>query len=167
MKPSRVPPPDAPLLEQRPPAAASDDRSPADIPLSLMSSKIRDWHRQRKAVVYIRQSTPQQVMEHRESADRQYALVQRAFSLGWSKDRVEVIDEDQGHSGRHVEGRLGFQHLLAEIGLDHVGIISVMPNLPRYRPRSSNAFAPSPARFPCCGRPKVRRPPIASASSAS
>ena len=42
---------------------------------------------------------------------------------GWPKDRVEVVDEDQGHSGQSVEGRLGFQYLLAEIGLDHVGII--------------------------------------------
>jgi DNA invertase Pin-like site-specific DNA recombinase len=114
---------EAPRLEQRTPVATPELRSPADIPQSLASPKIRDWHLQRKAVVYIRQSTPQQVIEHRESADRQYSLVQRAFSLGWSKDRVEVIDEDQGHSGRHVEGRLGFQHLLAEIGLDHVGII--------------------------------------------
>jgi DNA invertase Pin-like site-specific DNA recombinase len=114
---------EAPRLEQRPAATTPEFRSVADIPPSLASPKIRDWHLQRKAVVYIRQSTPQQVIEHRESADRQYALVQRAFSLGWSKDRVEVIDEDQGHSGRHVEGRLGFQHLLAEIGLDHVGII--------------------------------------------
>jgi DNA invertase Pin-like site-specific DNA recombinase len=113
----------SPRVEDRPQTTAHDDRSTADMPMSLASPKIRDWHLQRKAVIYIRQSTPQQVIEHRESADRQYALVERAFGLGWSKDRVEVIDEDQGHSGRHVEGRLGFQHLLAEIGLDHVGII--------------------------------------------
>jgi DNA invertase Pin-like site-specific DNA recombinase len=114
---------DSPRLDHQAQPAAHDMHSRADAPLSMASPKIRDWHRQRKAVVYIRQSTPQQVAEHRESADRQYALVQRAVGLGWSKDRVEVIDEDQGHSGRHVEGRLGFQHLLAEIGLDHVGII--------------------------------------------
>lgn len=123
MKPSRSPLPEGPLLEQRPQNMPHEAPSPADMPLSLTSPKIRNWHWQRKAVVYIRQSTPQQVVEHRESADRQYALVQRACGLGWSKDRVEVIDEDQGRSGRHVEGRLGFQHLLAEIGLDHVGII--------------------------------------------
>src|SRR5262249_14711533 len=89
----------------------------------LPSSKIRDGHRQRKAIVYIRQSTPQQVLEHRESADRQYALVQRAALLGWPKDRIEVVDEDQGRSGQSAEGRLGFQYLLAEISLDHVGLI--------------------------------------------
>ena len=121
MKPRRPLQPEAPLLEQR--SQAHLHEGAADISRSLASPKIRDWHWPRKAVVYIRQSTPQQVVEHRESTDRQYALVQRAFSLGWSQDRVEVIDEDQGRSGRHIEGRLGFQHLLAEIGLDHVGII--------------------------------------------
>ncbi|MFL5340380.1 MAG: recombinase family protein [Gemmataceae bacterium] len=123
MKRSRPLQPEESLLEQRPQTMPHEARSAVDTPRSLTSPKIRDWHWQRKAVVYIRQSTPQQVVEHRESTDRQYALVQRAFNLGWSKDRVEVIDEDQGRSGRHVEGRLGFQHLLAEIGLDHVGII--------------------------------------------
>ena len=91
--------------------------------LSLVPAKIRDWHRQRKALVYIRQSTPQQVLDHRESADRQYALAQRARALGWAAEQVEVIDEDQGHSGQTIQGRLGFQYLLAEVGLDHVGII--------------------------------------------
>jgi DNA invertase Pin-like site-specific DNA recombinase len=98
-------------------AAVSDGQ------LSLTSAKIRDWHRQRKALVYIRQSTPQQVLDHRESADRQYALAQRAGALGWAAEQVEVIDEDQGHSGQSIQGRLGFQYLLAEVGLDHVGII--------------------------------------------
>ncbi len=91
--------------------------------MSLVSNKIRDWHLHRKAIVYIRQSTPQQVLEHRESADRQYSLVDRAKLLGWAHDRVEIIDEDQGHSGQTAAGRLGFQYLLAEIGLDHIGII--------------------------------------------
>ena len=95
----------------------------SDMPMSLASPKIRPWHLQRKAIVYIRQSTPQQVLEHRESADRQYSLVYRAAALGWPQDGVEVVDEDQGRSGQTVEGRLGFQYLLAEISLDHVGII--------------------------------------------
>jgi DNA invertase Pin-like site-specific DNA recombinase len=95
----------------------------SDMGMSLSSPKIRSWHLQRKAIVYIRQSTPQQVLEHRESADRQYSLVQRAAALGWPQAGVEVVDEDQGRSGQTVEGRLGFQYLLAEISLDHVGII--------------------------------------------
>jgi DNA invertase Pin-like site-specific DNA recombinase len=103
------------------------DITPPERPIEATSllppHKLKDWHLQRKAIVYIRQSTAQQVLEHRESTDRQYALVHRATLLGWPKDRVEVVDEDQGHSGQSAEGRLGFQYLLAEIGLDHVGII--------------------------------------------
>ena len=103
--------------------AGSAGRATTDPMLSLPSLKVKDWHLQRKAVVYIRQSTPQQVLEHRESADRQYSLVYRAELLGWPADRVEVVDEDQGRSGQSAVGRLGFQYLLAEIGLDHVGLI--------------------------------------------
>src|SRR5437764_4659994 len=98
-------------------------RASCDMAMSPPSSKVRPGHWQRKAVVYIRQSTPQQVLEHRESADRQYSLVHRAALLGWPEDRVEVVDEDQGRSGQTTAGRLGFQYLLAELGLDHVGIV--------------------------------------------
>src|SRR5215468_12346732 len=108
---------------QRTAAQVLATAAPSDMPMSLPSPKIRPWHLQRKAIVYIRQSTPQQVLEHRESADRQYSLVHRAAALGWPQDGVEVVDEDQGRSGQTVEGRLGFQYLLAEISLDHVGII--------------------------------------------
>jgi DNA invertase Pin-like site-specific DNA recombinase len=104
-------------------AAAETVGTMTDGALALPSSKVKHWHQQRKAIVYIRQSTAQQVLEHRESADRQYALVHRAALLGWPPDRVEVVDEDQGRSGQSAEGRLGFQYLLAEIGLDHVGAI--------------------------------------------
>jgi hypothetical protein len=97
--------------------------SPEDSSLSYRPSKIQAWHLERRAIVYIRQSTPQQVIENRESADRQYSLVHRAVDLGWAATQVEVIDEDQGLSGTSVEGRIGFQRLLAEISLDHVGII--------------------------------------------
>jgi DNA invertase Pin-like site-specific DNA recombinase len=89
-----------------------------DTAMSLLSPKIRAWHLQRKAIVYIRQSTPQQVLDHRESADRQYALVHRAAALGWPAGCVEVVDEDQGRSGQTVAGRLRIQHLLAEFGLE-------------------------------------------------
>jgi DNA invertase Pin-like site-specific DNA recombinase len=85
--------------------------------------KVQARHHQRLAVVYVRQSSPQQVHEHRESADLQYDLRRRATELGWPTDRVTVIDEDQGRSGRTVAGRPGFQWLLAEVALDHVGII--------------------------------------------
>lgn len=87
------------------------------------SEKIAEHHLQRRALVYVRQSTQQQVLEHRESTARQYALVDRAVALGWPPAAVEVIDEDQGVSGSSIEGRGGFQRLLAEISADRVGLI--------------------------------------------
>ena len=91
--------------------------------LSLPSPKVKPFHLARRAVVYVRQSTPQQVAEHKESAARQYALVERALALGWPPGQVEVIDEDQGRSGQTAEGRPGFQRLLAEVSLDQVGLV--------------------------------------------
>jgi DNA invertase Pin-like site-specific DNA recombinase len=89
----------------------------------LRSDKITDEHLQRLALVYVRQSTQQQVLEHRESTARQYALKDRAVALGWPAAAVEVIDDDQGRSGSSVEGRSGFQRLLAEVSSDRVGLI--------------------------------------------
>lgn len=85
--------------------------------------KIHGIHLDRLAVVYVRQSTLKQVHEHQESGRLQYALKERAVELGWSCERVLVIDEDQGHSGKHVEDRVGFQRLVAEVGLNHVGLV--------------------------------------------
>jgi DNA invertase Pin-like site-specific DNA recombinase len=90
---------------------------------SMLSAKLRDYHLARLAIVYVRQSSPQQVLDHRESTARQYALVDRAVALGWPADRVVVIDEDQGQSGQSATARLGFQRLLAEVSLDHVGLV--------------------------------------------
>lgn len=87
------------------------------------SDKITDEHLTRMAIVYVRQSTQHQVLEHRESTARQYALADRAVALGWPAAAVEVIDEDQGHSGSSAEGRSGFQRLLAEVSSDRVGLI--------------------------------------------
>ena len=89
----------------------------------LRSPKLRPWHLDRAAIVYVRQSTPQQVLDHRESTARQYALADRAVALGWPRDRVVTIDDDLGKSGQSIEGRPGFQRLLAEVALDHVGLI--------------------------------------------
>jgi DNA invertase Pin-like site-specific DNA recombinase len=91
--------------------------------VGLSSSKVQRWHLDRLALVYVRQSSPQQVLEHRESRLRQYALVDYAIALGWPADRVQVIDDDQGQSGRDAENRAGFQRLLAEVAIDHVGIV--------------------------------------------
>jgi DNA invertase Pin-like site-specific DNA recombinase len=90
---------------------------------TLRSPKLQAWHLERSAIVYVRQSTPQQVIEHQESTARQYALVDRAVALGWPRPQIIVIDDDLGKSGQSIEGRLGFQRLLAEVALDHVGLI--------------------------------------------
>lgn len=87
------------------------------------SSKIQGEHLQKLAVVYVRQSSPQQVLENRESTERQYALTDVAGRLGWSADQVLVIDEDQGQSGASAEHRSGFQRLLAEVTMEHVGLV--------------------------------------------
>jgi DNA invertase Pin-like site-specific DNA recombinase len=87
------------------------------------SGKLRPWHLDRAAIVYVRQSTPQQVLDHQESTARQYALVDRAVALGWSRSQVQIIDDDLGKSGQSIENRPGFQRLLAEVALDRVGLI--------------------------------------------
>lgn len=102
----------------KPPQAIGPKACPA-----VVAHKIQERHHERLAVVYVRQSTPQQVEEHRESTARQYALADQAVALGWPRERVLVIDEDQGQSGRTAEGRFGFQRLLTEVTLDHVGLV--------------------------------------------
>ncbi len=90
---------------------------------AVRGEKIQGRHRDRLAVVYVRQSTMQQVVRHQESTRLQYGLVERALELGWPRERILVLDEDQGTSGSTAEGRVGFQRLVAEVGLDHVGIV--------------------------------------------
>jgi len=92
-------------------------------PLEMGTSKIANRHLDRVAVVYVRQSTLQQIEHHRESTKVQYALAERVCSLGWPRPKVLVIDEDLGRSGASMEGRLGFQRLVAEVGLGHVGLV--------------------------------------------
>ena len=87
------------------------------------SEKILPHHLDRLAVVYVRQSTLQQVLDHQESTRIQYGLVHRAEAWGWSTERVLTIDEDLGKSGSSAEGRVGFQRLVTEVGLNHVGLI--------------------------------------------
>jgi DNA invertase Pin-like site-specific DNA recombinase len=94
-----------------------------DSPGVRAPAKLQSHHLERLAIVYVRQSSPQQVLDHKESTARQYALVDLAVALGWAADRIEVIDEDQGRTASTALGRHGFHRLLAEVGLDHVGII--------------------------------------------
>jgi len=85
----------------------------------MMSAKITPDHVTRKAIVYVRQSTPTQVRENLESQRRQYALVDYARTLGFAD--VELIDQDLGHSGATLAGRVGFQRLVAKVSLAAVG----------------------------------------------
>jgi len=87
------------------------------------ASKIQNRHQDRLAVVYVRQSTLHQVQRHPESTQMQYGLVRLAEQLGWPKERILVIDEDQGLSGATAEVRQGFQRLLGEVAMNHVGMI--------------------------------------------
>jgi hypothetical protein len=76
-----------------------------------LGGKVTARHLDLLAVVYVRQSTWQQVIDHGESTRLQYALVERAVGLGWAASRVMVIDEDLGKSGSSAIGRVGFQRL--------------------------------------------------------
>src|SRR2546426_3967792 len=85
--------------------------------------KITAGHLQRQAMLYVRQSTLHQVLENRESTARQYALRERAIALGWKPEQIVVIDQDLGQSGASAVDREGFQRLVAEVGLSHVGLV--------------------------------------------
>jgi DNA invertase Pin-like site-specific DNA recombinase len=87
------------------------------------SQKIRPDHLDRLAVIYVRQSTLFQVRENTASTTRQYDLVKRAADLGWTQASIQVVDQDQGQSGSSTIGRDGFQWLVAEVGLGHVGAV--------------------------------------------
>jgi len=91
--------------------------------LAERSNKITTAHRAKAAYVYVRQSSPGQVLHHSESTTLQYRLVERAVTLGWPQERITLIDEDLGKSGTSSVQRLGFQQLIAEIGLAHVGLV--------------------------------------------
>ena len=91
--------------------------------LLLTTDKITAAHRSRDAYVYVRQSTPSQVVQHTESLARLYDLRDRAVALGWPAHQVVVIDADLGRSGAQTNGRLGFKELVADVGLGKVGIV--------------------------------------------
>ncbi|UCC51759.1 MAG: recombinase family protein [Anaerolineaceae bacterium] len=80
-------------------------------------------HLARKAIIYIRQSTPHQVLSNQESLRLQYALKQRALDLGWQLPDIEIIDTDLGLRGASAEHREGFQELVAKVTLGQVGLI--------------------------------------------
>jgi DNA invertase Pin-like site-specific DNA recombinase len=96
----------------------------ASVPTLLLSTeKVTASHRSRDAYVYVRQSTPSQMIHHTESLARQYELRERAVMLGWPAHQVVVIDADLGRSGAQTAGRTGFKELVADVGLGKVGIV--------------------------------------------
>jgi hypothetical protein len=88
-----------------------------------INQKVNAGHLKRNAYLYVRQSTPRQVLEHQESGKRQYALRQRAIALGWPLEQIHVIDSDQGQSGSSAADREGFQKLVTEVSLGRAGIV--------------------------------------------
>jgi DNA invertase Pin-like site-specific DNA recombinase len=89
----------------------------------IVHPQIRPGQLSRQAVVYVRQSSPHQVRNNRESSSRQYALGERAKTSGWTNKSVETIDEDQARSATGAAHRQNFQALLAEISSRPVGVV--------------------------------------------
>jgi DNA invertase Pin-like site-specific DNA recombinase len=90
-----------------------------------LSPKIQPHHLARRALVYVRQSTPKQVQLNQESTRRQYELKDLAHTWGWPRPLVAVIDDDLGLSGASSHQRIGFQRLIAAITLGEVGLVLV------------------------------------------
>ncbi len=92
-------------------------------PAGPRSVKITPAHLDRWALVYVRQSHPQQVRRHPESAPVQADLHRLALDWGWPSERIRILDGDQGCSGTTTVGRDDFAYLLSEIALGHVGLV--------------------------------------------
>ncbi len=86
-------------------------------------SKLSPRHLNRLAYVYVRQSSPAKVQNHRESTERQYGLAERVIALGWRPDAIVTIDDDLGHSASGLEAREGFARMAAAVALGQVGIV--------------------------------------------
>ena len=95
-------------------------------PYRSVSTKITPEHQQRRACVYVRQSSVFQIHHHRESTERQYNLRQRAQALGWSPEAIVIIDDDQGQTATAAEHRHGFQRLVGEIAAGEVGLVLML-----------------------------------------
>jgi len=85
--------------------------------------KIGPGHLDRAAIVYVRQSSRQQVLEHSESTRLQYALAERAVALGWARSQVVVIDDDLGVSAATADSRKGFARLVTEVTMGRAGVV--------------------------------------------
>src|SRR4249920_2285180 len=85
----------------------------------MISDKVRPHHLERKAILYVRQSSPHQVLHNRESSALQYAMRDRLIALGWSE--IETVDDDLGRSAAGGVVRAGFQRMVAEVCPGKVG----------------------------------------------
>src|SRR5499425_3909654 len=88
-----------------------------------MNPKIQGQHRRKPAYIYLRQSTPGQVLHHRESTQRQYALREKALELGWSESLIRTLDRDLGKTGTEMARREDFKTLVAEVSMGQVGAV--------------------------------------------
>jgi len=88
-----------------------------------MISKVEDQHLERQAYVYLRQSTPGQVLHNRESTERQYALKDKALDLGWAPSMIRMLDRDLGISGTQMAGREDFKLLVSDVAAGKVGAV--------------------------------------------
>src|SRR6516164_1643396 len=88
----------------------------------MMSEKIRPHHLERKAILYVRQSSAHQVLHNRESSVLQYAMRDRLIALGWSE--IETVDDDLGRSAAGGVARAGFERMVAEVCLGKVGAVA-------------------------------------------
>jgi len=87
------------------------------------SELVTPQHLARKAIIYIRQSSPHQMLSNQESLRLQYALEQRALGLGWRPEDIEIIDADLGMTGASAQHREGFKEVVSRVTLGQVGII--------------------------------------------
>src|SRR3984957_19460638 len=88
-----------------------------------MNPKIQEQHRRKPAYIYLRQSTPGQVLHHRESTERQYALREKARELGWSESLIRTLDQDLGKTGTEMTRREDFKILVADVSMGQVGAV--------------------------------------------
>lgn len=103
-----------------------------------MSDKVRPQHLQRKAVLYIRQSSAYQVIHNLESQKLQYAMRERLRQLGWNE--IEVVDEDLGRSAAGTVTRAGFERMVAEVCMGKVGAVAAREGF-AIRPQQSRMAA--------------------------
>lgn len=113
----------AKLESTLPPTSPAPTSPQPKQPPAYVSSKLTREHLQRYAILYVRQSTSQQLRDHQESTARQYRLTERLAAFGWPDDRIIVIDEDLGISGSGKATRTGFRRLLKLVTEQQVGIV--------------------------------------------